>query len=180
MGLLLLLLLLCALAHPARPRPPPPPQGGATAAAAGAATAEAVRQKEAKINELIEELGNKELLLSEAQAQLAAVRRAGGLPLRLRAAAAARACLGPALLPPADALLLCLPTLVSRLPLSSPPQTATARKELEELRELKEDVERREKAQAEVIGQQAKRLEELDALYRDEAIMRKKIFNQVG
>lgn len=26
---------------------------------------------------------------------------------------------------------------------------------------------------------QAKRLEELDALYRDEAIMRKKIFNQV-
>lgn len=91
---------------------------------------------------------------------------------------------------------------------------------------MKEDVERREKAQAEVISQQvrwlgdvacswvplagllralslscpwsvcnalltparhlppvtseqAKRLEELDALYRDEAILRKKIFNQV-
>ncbi|KAL4428851.1 hypothetical protein ABPG77_005289 [Micractinium sp. CCAP 211/92] len=57
--------------------------------------------------------------------------------------------------------------------------TANQRKELEELRELKEDVERREKAQAEVISQQAKRLDELDALYRDEAIMRKKIFNQM-
>lgn len=49
-------------------------QGGATAGAAAAATAEAVREKETKINELIEELGNKELLLSEAQSQLAAVR----------------------------------------------------------------------------------------------------------
>jgi hypothetical protein len=103
--------------------------GGATAGAAAVATAEAVRVKDTKINELIEELGNKELLLSEAQSQLAA--------------------------------------------------TSTFRKELEELREMKEDVERREKAQAEVISQQAKRLEELDSLYRDEAIMRKKIFNQM-
>ncbi len=47
------------------------------------------------------------------------------------------------------------------------------------LRELKEDVERREKAQAEVISNQAKRLEELEGLYKDEAIMRKKIHNQV-
>lgn len=36
------------------------------------------------------------------------------------------------------------------------PQTANQRKELEELREMKEDVERREKAQAEVISQQAR------------------------
>ena len=43
--------------------------GGAAAAAA----AESVREKEVKINELIEELGNKELLLSEAQGQLVAV-----------------------------------------------------------------------------------------------------------
>lgn len=50
-----------------------PRQGGATAGAAAVATAEAVREKESKINELIEELGNKELLLSEAQSQLAAV-----------------------------------------------------------------------------------------------------------
>jgi len=50
-------------------------QGGATAGAAAVATAEAVREKETKINELIEELGNKELLLSEAQSQLAAVSR---------------------------------------------------------------------------------------------------------
>lgn len=53
---------------------PPPMQGGAGAAAATAATAAAMREKEGKINDLIEELGNKEMLLSEAQAQLAAVR----------------------------------------------------------------------------------------------------------
>lgn len=38
--------------------------------------------------------------------------------------------------------------------------------ELEELRELKQDVERRERAQAAVIENQAKRLEELDKLYK--------------
>lgn len=129
--------------------------------------------------------------------------------------------------------------LPTQLTCARPLQTSTFRKELEDLREMKEDVERREKAQAEVISQQvhgrwtglcgallaggryrqdagccselgsspqpclahpptvlcppgclpplhptptaqAKRLEELDALYRDEAIMRKKIFNQVG
>lgn len=53
--------------------PPCGLQGGATAGAAAALTAEAVREKDSKINELIEELGNKELLLSEAQSQLAAV-----------------------------------------------------------------------------------------------------------
>lgn len=42
------------------------------------ANAEIVREKDSKINELIEELGNKELLLSEAQAQLVGVREAGG------------------------------------------------------------------------------------------------------
>jgi hypothetical protein len=38
--------------------------------------------------------------------------------------------------------------------------------ELEELRELKQDVERRERAQATVIENQARRLEELDTLYK--------------
>ena len=38
-----------------------------------------------------------------------------------------------------------------------PLQTANQRKELQELREMKEDVERREKAQAEVISQQVRR-----------------------
>lgn len=38
--------------------------------------------------------------------------------------------------------------------------------ELEELRELKADVERRERAQAAVIENQAKRLEELEVLYK--------------
>ena len=38
--------------------------------------------------------------------------------------------------------------------------------ELEELREMKADVERRERAQASVLERQAKRLEELDSLYK--------------
>ena len=38
--------------------------------------------------------------------------------------------------------------------------------ELEELREMKADVERRERAQAAVLERQAKRLEELDSLYK--------------
>ena len=213
---------------------PPCLQGGATAGAAAALTAEAVREKDSKINELIEELGNKELLLSEAQSQLAAVSRRcrqGGITV-----GTSRGCTDFVLAawlrcifhPFADPTICLLPSL----------QTSTFRKELEELREMKEDVERREKAQAEVISQQvrcwgrgalvggmgwpqgrmrcwvgqmaagigtppttanaasaphaastqpshitlpaqAKRLEELDSLYRDEAIMRKKIFNQV-
>ena len=57
--------------------------------------------------------------------------------------------------------------------------TDTMRKELAELREMREDVERREKAQAEVIANQAKKLDELDVMYRDEAVKRKKIYNQV-
>lgn len=38
--------------------------------------------------------------------------------------------------------------------------------ELEDLREMKSDVERREKAQAAVLERQAKRLEELETLYK--------------
>lgn len=38
--------------------------------------------------------------------------------------------------------------------------------ELEELREMKADVERREKAQAAVLERQAKRLDELEHLYK--------------
>lgn len=49
--------------------------------------------------------------------------------------------------------------------------------ELEELRELKSDVERREKGQAALIETQARRLDELDRLYRDEALARKKTHN---
>jgi hypothetical protein len=45
-------------------------------------------------------------------------------------------------------------------------QMAGATAELEELREMKEDVERRERAQAAVIENQAKRLEELETLYK--------------
>jgi hypothetical protein len=45
-------------------------------------------------------------------------------------------------------------------------QVATGMAELEELRELKQDVERRERAQATVIENQARRLEELDTLYK--------------
>ncbi|KAK9868430.1 hypothetical protein WJX84_002910 [Apatococcus fuscideae] len=49
--------------------------------------------------------------------------------------------------------------------------------ELVELRELREDVERRERAQAAVIENQAKRLDELETLYKDESLMRKKVYN---
>ena len=45
-------------------------------------------------------------------------------------------------------------------------QVEQASQELEELREMKEDVERRERAQAAVIEHQAKRLDELETLYK--------------
>ena len=45
-------------------------------------------------------------------------------------------------------------------------QIANESVELEELRELKADVERREKAQAAMLERQAKRLEELETLYK--------------
>ncbi|PNW82236.1 hypothetical protein CHLRE_06g278125v5 [Chlamydomonas reinhardtii] len=51
--------------------------------------------------------------------------------------------------------------------------------ELEELRELKSDIERKEKQQAAIIDQQAKRLEELEKLYKEEQITRKRYFNQM-
>uniref|UniRef100_A0A7S0WQ45 Kinesin motor domain-containing protein n=1 Tax=Chlamydomonas leiostraca TaxID=1034604 RepID=A0A7S0WQ45_9CHLO len=50
-------------------------------------------------------------------------------------------------------------------------------RELEELRELKSDIERKEKQQAAIIEHQAKRLEELEKLYRDEQVARKRAFN---
>ena len=86
-----------------------------------------LREKDAKINELVEELGSKELLLAEA--------------------------------------------------LASASGADETRAELEELREFRADAERRERAQAEVVGQQAKRLEELDRLYREESVARKKAHN---
>ncbi len=49
-------------------------------------------------------------------------------------------------------------------------QLAGATAELEELREMKEDVERRERAQATVIENQAKRLDELETLYKVRAL----------
>lgn len=69
-----------------------------------------------QVNDLIEELGNTQALLSEKEAALAEVEQAG--------------------------------------------------QELEDLREMKEDVERRERAQATVIENQAKRLDELETLYK--------------
>ncbi|CAK0740574.1 hypothetical protein CVIRNUC_001260 [Coccomyxa viridis] len=58
-------------------------------------------------------------------------------------------------------------------------EVETAGQELEELREMKEDVERRERAQATVIENQAKRLDELETLYKEECISRKKFFNMM-
>lgn len=42
--------------------------------------------------------------------------------------------------------------------------------ELEELREMKSDIERKEKQQASIIENQAKRLDELEKLYKDEQV----------
>eukprot|EP00890_Picochlorum_soloecismus_P006002 jgi/Picsp_1/6402/NSC_03750-R1_kinesin-like calmodulin binding protein len=95
--------------------------------AAGAALV--LKEKESKINELVEELGNKEMLLHEATTKLKS--------------------------------------------------RESEEKELQELRELRDDVERREKSQAELISSQAKRLEELEKLYKEESITRKKIYNQM-
>lgn len=100
----------------------------AAAAAAGSAGAmELVKEKDNKINDLIEDLGNKEMLLNEATSKLKIFEG--------------------------------------------------SEKELEELREMKEDIERKEKAQAELIAGQAKRLEELEKLYKEESITRKKLYN---
>jgi len=60
-------------------------------------------------------------------------------------------CCGVSREPQITHTLVCLSAL-----LPTCPQTSTFRKELEELREMKEDVERREKAQAEVISQQVR------------------------
>ncbi|KAG2501877.1 hypothetical protein HYH03_000375 [Edaphochlamys debaryana] len=58
-------------------------------------------------------------------------------------------------------------------------QTRADAAELDELRELKADIERKEKQQAAIIDQQAKRLDELEKLYKDEQITRKRYFNQM-
>jgi uncharacterized protein YajQ (UPF0234 family) len=42
--------------------------------------------------------------------------------------------------------------------------------ELEELRDMRADIERKEKAHADLISSQAKRLDELETLYREEQV----------
>eukprot|EP00878_Enallax_costatus_P038268 GHUV01043455.1.p1 GENE.GHUV01043455.1~~GHUV01043455.1.p1 ORF type:complete len:1268 (+),score=413.50 GHUV01043455.1:1733-5536(+) len=49
--------------------------------------------------------------------------------------------------------------------------------ELDELREMKSDIERKEKQQASIIENQARRLDELDRLYREEVVARKRAHN---
>lgn len=51
--------------------------------------------------------------------------------------------------------------------------------ELEDLRIMQQDIQRKEKAHAELIQSQAKRLEELENLYKDEQVTRKKLFNTI-
>ncbi|EFJ53111.1 Kar3 member kinesin-like protein [Volvox carteri f. nagariensis] len=58
-------------------------------------------------------------------------------------------------------------------------QSRADQSELEELRELKADIERKEKQQAAIIDQQARRLEELEKLYKEEQITRKRYFNMM-
>eukprot|EP00798_Chlamydomonas_sp_ICE-L_P009529 gene9529-12468_t len=60
-----------------------------------------------------------------------------------------------------------------------PSQGLRTGRSLGELRELKEDVERKEKQQAMIIENQAKRLEELEKLFKDEQVARKRYFNMM-
>lgn len=51
--------------------------------------------------------------------------------------------------------------------------------ELDELREMKADIERKEKQHAEIISRQGAQLNELEALYKEEQVLRKRYFNQM-
>ncbi|KAL4451514.1 hypothetical protein ABPG75_007176 [Micractinium tetrahymenae] len=170
--------------------------GVAAGAAAGAAAAElaaldlsggdseAMKKVEARINAVLAEKAALESKLARMEASYKSEIDALKEGSSVAAGAAAAAASAEAIREKEKKINELIEDLGSKELLLSEAQaqlaaTANQRKELEELRELKEDVERREKAQAEVIAQQAKRLEELDALYRDEAIMRKKIFNQM-
>ena len=51
--------------------------------------------------------------------------------------------------------------------------------ELEELREMKSDVDRKERAHAQLIADQARRLEQLETLYKEEQVNRKRYFNMM-
>eukprot|EP00873_Tetraselmis_striata_P004861 jgi/Tetstr1/425125/TSEL_015587.t1 len=88
-----------------------------------------ISAKEAKISDLVESLGNSELMLNEMRAE-------------------------------ADQMKMDMA-------------------ELDDLREMKEDIERKEKQQAVLIEAQAKRLEELEVLYKDEQVLRKRYFNMM-
>ncbi|KAJ7544255.1 hypothetical protein O6H91_09G070900 [Diphasiastrum complanatum] len=52
-------------------------------------------------------------------------------------------------------------------------------KELEELREMKEDIDRKNAQTAEILKRQAEQLVELEALYKEEQVLRKRYFNMV-
>ncbi|CAD7697902.1 unnamed protein product [Ostreobium quekettii] len=58
-------------------------------------------------------------------------------------------------------------------------QMKEEQKEVSELRELKREIESREREQAMVIEQQAKKLEEMEHDYKTEQVQRKRIFNQM-
>eukprot|EP00951_Prasinocladus_malaysianus_P006121 scaffold43350_cov33-Prasinocladus_malaysianus.AAC.1 len=86
-------------------------------------------EKEAKVSDLVESLGNTEMMLNELRAEQ--------------------------------------------------DQAKMDMAELDELREMKEDIERKEKQQAVLIEAQAKRLEEFEQLYKEEQVLRKRYFNQM-
>ena len=51
--------------------------------------------------------------------------------------------------------------------------------ELDELREMKADIERKEKQHAAIISKQGAQINELEALYKEEQVLRKRYFNQM-
>ena len=52
--------------------------------------------------------------------------------------------------------------------------------ELDELRELRADVVRKEKAHADLIASQAKRLDELEALYKEEQVRARSLLSRLA
>jgi hypothetical protein len=54
-----------------------------------------------------------------------------------------------------------------------------AQSELEDLREMKADMERKDAQTSAIIKRQAEQIEQLENLYREEQILRKKYFNKM-
>lgn len=120
---------------------------------------EQTKDKDTKINELVEELGNTQALLSDRVNELAQVTLCpAGVPHQHLESVSVRQ--------RGTSKFLVSGYGSDETTAASCLQFKDEAVELEDLREMKADIERREKAQATVIENQAKRLEELETLYK--------------